>query len=143
MIPINDQVLIRSYVVRGLIIAAQIAVCGAPGLGTPGCSPSPVDYAIYGIIHSACGAHRKPAAIHRYVPPGCIRNGVTRSLIGMRGLATRPACAPIVQICVAPGRKPNAIGGGQIGGSRVSMFLRSVTERDARPGHVSPRVYFS
>jgi hypothetical protein len=36
-----------------------------------------VDYAIYGIIHSACGAHRKPAAIHRYVPPGCIRNGVT------------------------------------------------------------------
>src|ERR1700733_14176467 len=26
---------------------------GAPGLGTPGCSPSPVDYAIYGIIHSA------------------------------------------------------------------------------------------
>src|ERR1700733_8118864 len=58
---------------------------GAPGLGTPGCSPAPVDYAIYGIIHSACGAHRKPAAVHRYVPPGCIRNGVTCSLIGMSG----------------------------------------------------------
>jgi hypothetical protein len=65
--------------------------------GTPGCSPSPVDYARYGIIRSACGAHRKPAAIHRYVPPGCIRNGVTRSLIGMsgyRGRADQPALCP-------------------------------------------------
>ena len=53
--------------------------------GRLGVPPSPVDYAIYGIIHSACGAHRKPAAIHRYVPPGCIRNGVTCSLIGMSG----------------------------------------------------------
>src|SRR5580693_9725559 len=57
-------------------LSAAEECTGAPGLGTPGCSPSPVDYAIYGIIHSACGAHRKPAAIHRYVPPGSIRNGL-------------------------------------------------------------------